>query len=195
MPASVSNVKKPKKKKKENNLLKKLVLPLSIIFSSVLIDQLTKIWAEKNLIYNQPVEVLGNFFRFTLVYNDGGAMGTNFGSPLYYLISAVIILTLVLVYIYLNRQHTIFVVPLAFIAAGAIGNIIDRLRLGKVVDFIDIDFFDINMFGYQLNRWWTFNIADSVISCSLVFLLVYIFISHHKKEMTIDVEYEKDSTP
>jgi len=195
MPASVSNVKNPKKKEIENSLLKKLVLPLSIIFSSVLVDQLTKIWAENNLIYNQPVEVLGNFFRFTLVYNDGGAMGTNFGSPLYYLISAVIILTLVLVYIYLNRQHTILVVPLAFIAGGAIGNIIDRLRVGKVVDFIDLDFFDINMFGYQLNRWWTFNIADSVISCSLVFLLVYIFISHHKKEKAIDVEDEKDPTP
>lgn len=168
--------------------MKKLILPLSIIFSSVLVDQLTKIWAENNLIYNQPKEILGNFFRFTLVYNDGGAMGTNFGSPTYYLISAIIILVLVLVYIYLNRQVTVLVVPLAFIAGGAIGNIIDRFRVGKVVDFIDVDFFNINLFGYQLDRWWTFNIADSVISCSLVFLLIYIFISHRKKETPNKVE-------
>lgn len=174
--------------------MKKLILPLSIIFSSVLIDQLTKIWAENNLIYNQPREILGNFFRFTLVYNDGGAMGTNFGSPVYYLISAIIILVLVLVYIYLNRQVTILVVPLAFIAGGAIGNIIDRFRLGKVVDFIDVDFFNINMFGYQLDRWWTFNIADSVISCSLVFLLVYIFVSHRKKDPNEETEIQNEST-
>ena len=118
-------------------------------------------------------------------------MGTNFGSPLYYLISASIILVLVLIYIYINRDTTMMVVPLAFIAGGAIGNIIDRIRIGKVVDFIDVDFFDVNLFGYQLNRWWTFNIADSVISCSLVFLLFYIFISHKKNDASTRDENEQ----
>ena len=71
--------------------------------------------------------------------------------------------------------------PLALIAGGAIGNIIDRLRFGKVVDFLDFDFFDINLFGYQIDRWWTFNIADAVISCSIIFLLIRLIFFHHEK--------------
>lgn len=75
-------------------------------------------------------------------------------------------------------------VPLSFIAGGAVGNIIDRIRFGYVIDFIDIDFFNINLFGYRLDRWWTFNIADSVISCSLVFLIVYMFAVKKNKNET-----------
>jgi signal peptidase II len=60
---------------------------------------------------------------------------------------------------------------LAFVAGGALGNIIDRIRLGRVVDFIDVNIPDVNLFGYHLERWWTFNIADSAISCAIVVLL------------------------
>ncbi len=123
------------------------------------------------------VEVLGNFLMLTLVYNEGGALGTNFGSSTYYLISSILILTFVLYYLFLNRNSARIAYPLAFTAGGAIGNIIDRIRLGRVIDFFDVDFFNINLFGYHLDRWWTFNVADAAISCSIVFLLITIIFT------------------
>ncbi len=71
--------------------------------------------------------------------------------------------------------------------AGAIGNVIDRIRLGKVIDFLDVDFFDITIGSFQIERWWTFNIADAAISCSLMFLIgLYLFHpkSHPAKTST-----------
>ena len=103
-------------------------------------------------------------------------MGTNFGSSIYYLVSSLIILGIVLYYMYANRSKRYLIYPLACIAGGAIGNIIDRIRFGQVVDFIDIDFFNIPFLGIE--RWWTFNIADAAISCSIVYLLIRVVIFH-----------------
>jgi signal peptidase II len=121
---------------------------------------------------------------FTLVYNEGGAMGTNFGSSTYYLISSIFILLFVFYYIYANRENAAFAYPMAFIAGGAIGNIIDRIRLGRVVDFLDFDFFDIQIGNFIMDRWWTFNIADAAITCSIVYLVIYMlfFYKSHPSE-------------
>jgi signal peptidase II len=161
--------------------LRILLAPAIALVAVVATDQATKAWAISSLSESPPVEVLGNFFMLTLVYNEGGAMGTNFGSPAYYLVSSFLILLFLLYYIYSHRQDRMLTVPLALIAGGAIGNIVDRLRFGRVVDFLDFDFFDLDLFGYQLQRWWTFNIADAVISCSIVFLLVKLIFFHHGK--------------
>jgi signal peptidase II len=154
--------------------LKKLLLPAIAIVVVAIVDQITKLLALTYLTDNSPVEVLGNFFMLTLVYNEGGAMGTNLGSPAYYLISSILILVFLLYYIYSHRTTYYVTLSLGLIAGGAIGNIIDRLRFGRVIDFLDFDFFDIDLFGYQLQRWWTFNVADAVISCSIVFLVIKI---------------------
>ncbi|KAA3631122.1 MAG: signal peptidase II [Calditrichaeota bacterium] len=179
MQDSVSHAKKLKRKKDNRKLLsqstlKNILIPVSIIISVALVDQLTKIWAVNNLSYHNPVEVIGSFLMFTLVYNEGGAMGTNLGSSTYYLIAASFILLFVLYYLYINRHNYYLSIPLSFIAGGAIGNLIDRVAYGKVVDFIDVDFFNIDIFGFTLDRWWTFNIADSAVLCSIIFLLYMI---------------------
>ncbi len=140
----------------------------------VAVDQATKAWAVAALSGEPPLRIIGDFLMFSLVYNKGGAMGTTLGSPLYYLVVALIILPFILYYIYHHRQEPALSLALAFIAGGAIGNVIDRIRLRQVVDFIDVDFFDINVFGYKLDRWWTFNIADSAIFCAMLFLLGYL---------------------
>ena len=102
-------------------------------------------------------------------------MGTRIGPSAYYLVMAFIVLPFVLYYIYRNRYSQVITLPLAFIAGGAIGNLIDRIRFGQVVDFIDVDFFDISIGSFQLDRWWTFNVADSAISCAIVFLIIHMF--------------------
>lgn len=103
-------------------------------------------------------------------------MGTSFGSSNYYLVTSVLVLAFVLYYIYANSQRLAITLPLSLIAGGAIGNILDRIRLGRVIDFIDIDFFDIDVLGLHLQRWWTFNAADVAISCSIAFLLFQLVI-------------------
>jgi len=147
---------------------------VAIIVAVVAVDQVTKIWAVAQLTGKAPIEVLGTFFQLTLVYNEGGAMGTRLGPSLSYLIVALVILPVLLFYIYRNLQTRIVAIPLAFIAAGAIGNLIDRIRIGKVIDFLDFDFFDIEFLSLQ--RFWAFNIADAAISCAIVFLLIYMFL-------------------
>lgn len=158
--------------------MKALRLPLLIIAAVIALDQLTKWWALVALTPLTPVPVLGDFFMLTLVFNEGGAMGTSFGSSGYYLTSSLLILAFIFVYLYLNRDNRSLTIPLSLIAGGAIGNILDRLRLGRVVDFIDIDFFDITIGGFSIDRWWTFNIADTAISCAVILLLFRVFFGH-----------------
>lgn len=161
--------------------LRKLLFPVIALVVVVVVDQATKLWAISALSEQPPVQVLGKFFMLTLVYNEGGALGSNFGSPTYYLISSSLILLFILYYTYTHRESLTITMPLALIAGGALGNIIDRIRFGQVVDFLDFDFFDIDLLGYHLDRWWTFNIADAMISCSIVFLLVRVIFFHQEK--------------
>ena len=142
----------------------------------VIADQITKLWAVDALSGQPPVRVLGEFLMWTLVYNEGGAMGTRVGPSVYYLVMSLIVLPFVCWYIYKNRAVKLVSIPLAFIAGGAVGNLIDRIRLGSVIDFIDVDFFDITIGSFQLERFWTFNIADSAISCGIVFLILLMFL-------------------
>ena len=177
MPGCVSSANPKKRKRKlEKNNTKPLIWPLIIVLVVVALDQATKIWALNALTGRGSVEVFGNFFMFTLVFNQGGALGTNLGSSIYYLIISILILPFLFYYVYRYRFQLLLSWPLAFISAGALGNIIDRIYLGQVVDFIDIDFFDFNFFGQHIQRWWTFNIADAAISCGIVFLLVISFL-------------------
>ena len=150
----------------------------------VIVDQVTKAWALSALSDIRTIEIWGDFLAFTLVFNQGGALGTSLGSSTYYLISGILILGFLLFYIYHSRKQTALSYSLAFVAGGAIGNLIDRWRFDHVVDFIDIDIIDIDLFGYHLERWWTFNIADAAISCSIVFLIVHVLFFGQKEEAT-----------
>jgi len=161
-----------------------------------LLDQGTKYLAVQNLTLGESVEVFGRFFMLTLIYNLGGAMGTNFGTPTYYLISSILILVLVVVYAWFHRDQWRILFPLGLVAGGAIGNIVDRIAYGKVVDFLDFDFFNMNLFGYQIDRWWTFNIADAAISVAIVLLFInIIFLSPNKDEQQSSSEPSPEIPP
>jgi signal peptidase II len=154
-----------------------LIVPLIILLVVLILDQVTKLWAAASLTDDRPVQIIGQFLQFKLVHNTGGALGTNFGSGYFYLISSILIFIIVIYFIYQYRYLKIIAYSMAAIAGGAIGNIADRIRLGKVIDFIDVDFFDINLLGRQIERWWVFNIADAAITVGVVVLLVYILFN------------------
>ncbi|UCD18110.1 MAG: signal peptidase II, partial [Candidatus Zixiibacteriota bacterium] len=148
-------------------------------------DQLSKVWAVNALSDGRIRQVLGTFFQLKLVYNQGGVMGSDLGSGAFYMISSLFVLIFVFYFIYFSKHNRLIAYPMAVVAGGAIGNIIDRLRLGQVVDFLDLDFFDISLGSYHLERWWTFNIADAAITVGVIFVVIALFLTR-KSARTAD---------
>jgi signal peptidase II len=114
----------------------------------------------------QPTPVLGEFVRIAKNYNSGGIFGL-FGNtaPILALTSTVVI-GLILVYQWREGTKTVWPLSLALglLFGGAIGNLIDRVRLGAVIDFVDMGIGDW--------RFYTFNVADSAISTALLLLIL-----------------------
>jgi signal peptidase II len=136
----------------------------------LVVDVVTKAIAERALLPRGiPHDVLGSWFRFTLVYNPGAAFGLNLGPQSRWIFSALTIVALVILarlYLTTRPGDTARVSALALVCAGAIGNLIDRLRsFFGVVDFIDI--------GIGNSRWPTFNVADMAVSIGAG-LLAYV---------------------
>ena len=162
-----------------------LVLLYSIVVATALLDQITKVIARTSLARGESVDVLGSFLRWTLVYNQGGAFSTRLGPSLFYLLISVAIMVAVMIMLHRYAASSRLVsMALAFVGGGAIGNLIDRIYLGSVVDWIDFEFFDISIPpmklifwqfpGYYLTRWPVFNIADSAITVGLVLLIIHL---------------------
>ncbi len=140
--------------------------------------------------------VIGDFLRITFIENPGMAFGIEVVDGKIFLTLFSIIASIgVLFYLYIMRhEKLLFRLSLALILGGAIGNLIDRvfygviygessLFHGKVVDFIDVDFFNIDFLGFQLHRFWVFNIADASVSIGLVLMLLFhrSFVDHEEQ--------------
>lgn len=160
---------------------------LALALLVVLIDQISKLIIRVTFLPGESKQVLGEFLRFCFVYNQGGAFGVKLGNYLFYTILAVSAAILVTIYFFKsNIQHRIDRIFLALVIGGAIGNLIDRLFFSKVIDFIDVDFIDIiippfsflffNFKGFELYRWFTFNIADAAVTAGLLGLILHIVI-------------------
>ncbi len=149
---------------------------LALLFSVVLlIDQITKYFAVSTLKLGASVPVIGDLVRWTLTYNPGGAFGVRLGGSGYYLVTSFIIFFILVFYIWRHRSIGYIAVPLSIVAGGAAGNILDRLRLGEVIDFIDCEFFDIHVGSYNMDRWPIFNVADMAVSIGIVITILLIF--------------------
>lgn len=160
----------------------------------VLFDQITKFlvkginipalnlyWEGMPLGSSRPI--LGDFLRLTYIENPGMAFGIDIGGKLFFSIFTVLASVGIAIYLYKMRDEPLlFRFSLAMILGGACGNLIDRvfygvfygedsLFYGKVVDFIDVDFFNVSILGYHFSRWPVFNIADASVSLGVVLLL------------------------
>lgn len=131
---------------------------LIVIICIIVLDQLTKFFAKSLLDWHESIFVIDNFFSFTLTKNTGGAFSILHGNNLL-LFFAGILITIALFY-YLMRADKREVMPIAFIIGGAIGNLIDRVLHGGVIDFI------------QVSVWPIFNIADIAISLGVILLII-----------------------
>ncbi len=139
---------------------------------TVVLDRLTKMVAEKSLIWGDtPISVIGDVARWRLVYNPGAAFGLHLGSFsrwLFMAIAAVAVVVLYRMWREAELADSFRQFALAFVAGGAAGNLIDRIVSPRgVVDFIDI--------GIGAARWPTFNIADIAVSCGAVALALSLW--------------------
>ncbi|TCW37320.1 signal peptidase II [Thermohydrogenium kirishiense] len=135
-----------------------------IVFIAIIIDQMSKYFAVKYLKPIGSFPIINNIFHFTYVENRGAAFGILQNRTLFFIIITVIVGTILIYSIVKIPGSTFYKFTLSMILGGAIGNLIDRVRLGYVVDFIDFKFFPA-----------VFNLADSMIVVG-AFLLCYILI-------------------
>ena len=149
----------------------KQTLYWGIVGAWVATDVITKAWAESLLTPMRSHEVFGEMVRFTLVYNQGAAFGMHIGEWSRWIFTALTIGALFMLAHLLRETRPADrarIIALALVTAGAIGNLIDRIRSPKgVIDFIDI--------GVGRTRFWTFNVADIGVSCGAVLLALVLW--------------------
>jgi signal peptidase II len=129
----------------------------------VALDQLTKLWLTSFLAPGQSVDVVGDLVRLVHARNDGGLFGLLRGQAAAFGIVSLVVVGLIVAYHGRSGHNTYLSITLGLLLGGAIGNLIDRLRLGYVVDFVDA--------GLGGLRWYTFNVADAAISFAILLLL------------------------
>ena len=157
-------------------LAKKHYLLMSIIIGIVILDQITKWVVLIKMPLYESIPIIDNFFSLTHIHNTGGAFGLMANQS--QLIRAILFLGLstlslgIIGYYYYKTplQYTWLRVGLALIFAGAIGNLIDRFRIGEVVDFLD--------FYIGNYHWPAFNVADSSVSIGVVILLYHMIFKN-----------------
>ena len=146
----------------------------SIMLLVVISDQLTKIWILQNFALYESTVVIPGLFNLTFLRNTGAAFGILSGMPLLwrqiFFISIAVIALVVIFFVQrkMGRGHFWYTLSFAFIGGGAVGNVIDRVLYGSVVDFLD--------FYIGSYHWPAFNVADSGITIGVSIFLLLQFL-------------------
>jgi signal peptidase II len=154
-------------------LQKKYAILLSVTLLVVFLDQASKAWILSTLTVGEFFPVIEGLFNIAHVRNPGAAFGFLAGaSPAFRAVffGAVTVAAILLILCYLRQTRTddlAFVFSLSLILAGAVGNLIDRIRFGEVVDFLDV--------YLGTYHWPAFNVADSAISTGAAILMLLLF--------------------
>jgi signal peptidase II len=154
-----------------------IVVCLLVLF----LDQWTKLIVQRSLSLYQRIEVIHGFFNLVYVRNTGGAFGIfggeggGVGSLFFVVVSVVAIGSILILLTRLKEDEVIISLSLSFILSGAVGNLIDRLWHGEVVDFLD--------FYVSSYHWPAFNIADSAICVGIGLMILVLFVKDHKKKI------------
>ena len=159
------------------------VIFLSILLVGVFLDQITKYLVVRELNIGDQIPVVPGFFNIVLTYNRGAAFGLfanmslNFAWLFFILSSSLVMGVVAYLWWRSPADHDLATVGYSLIFSGAVGNLIDRVRLGEVVDFLDFHLKDFH--------WPAFNVADSLVCIGAGLLLWYIF----KEEYSQDVSH------
>ena len=137
---------------------------LTVLF----IDIISKLLISHFMIVNESIDVINNFLYLTYVKNDGVAFSLLGGNRVFIIIMCLIILGFIIYYIGNNKINLLDSIGFGLVIGGALGNLIDRVIYGYVIDFIDIYLFDYN---YPI-----FNIADMGVVIGVIIILISSFM-------------------
>lgn len=156
----------------------KALLLAGILCGVLALDVSTKLLVQQNFYLYQQIDVIGEYVRLTYIHNPGAAFGIHLGqySRQIFLVLSVIALTaLIGMYWFTPASDRTRLGAIALICAGAIGNLIDRVRLeAGVVDFIDV--------GVGTVRWPVFNVADMAVTAGAIVLALSLW----KEEQAVE---------
>lgn len=149
------------------------IIILSIIL--FIVDQISKILIVKLIDINHSVEVIKNFFYLTYTHNTGAAFSILTGQRIFLILIAVAILIILFNHIRKNKvKEKIEILSFSLIIGGSLGNLLDRIVRGYVIDFVDI-----KIFGYNFP---VFNIADTFIVIGVFLLLIETLRKERKND-------------
>ncbi len=152
---------------------------LIVCIGVLLLDQWTKHLVQENLPLYQAVEMIPGFFNLVHVRNTGGAFGIFGGrggglaSILFVVVSVVAIGSILFFFFKAKEEEKTLSISLSLILSGALGNLVDRVQYGEVVDFLDF-----HLRGYH---WPAFNIADSAICVGIGLMALELFIRDSRR--------------
>ncbi|SHJ13041.1 signal peptidase II . Aspartic peptidase. MEROPS family A08 [Geosporobacter subterraneus DSM 17957] len=137
-----------------------------IIAAILVLDQITKYMVKSRFILNESIAIIDNIFHLTYVRNFGAAFGILKHQKLFFILLTSVVLIGIIIFIRKQSSlHPIVKLSLSLIIGGAVGNLIDRVAYGYVIDFFDF------------RIWPVFNIADMAIvigACLLSYFLIFV---------------------
>lgn len=141
----------------------KKIIGLSSIF--LIIDIVVKLLVKSKLVFQQSIEIIDNFFYITYVKNTGAAWSILSGKQVFLILFSLIVVIMLFIYLYKKKTYTKFeTVGYGLLIAGAVGNLIDRVVYGYVIDYLNFYIFNYN--------FPIFNIADSCIVIGIMLLFI-----------------------
>ncbi|MEO0079824.1 MAG: signal peptidase II [candidate division WOR-3 bacterium] len=134
--------------------------------AALFLDQVSKLLVYGLIERGESVRVVGDLLRFSHSENPHGVFGLPFGPPILYIVVQGVVAALV-VRLGIRAKGSWLASAFGMILGGALGNLADRIRLGRVIDFID---FEVRAVGF---RWYTFNLADAFVVIGILMMLGY----------------------
>lgn len=160
-------------------MYKKNVLALGISGLIVIFDQITKMLIRYFMQVDQTVSVIGNLVQLHYILNPGMAFGLQVGNRFFYIFFTCLASLIIFIFMFkLDEDQKWSRLALSLILGGALGNLIDRIGMGKVVDFI------------KISIWPIFNVADIMVTIGMVILILVVLLDNKKQYEMLDNEFE-----
>lgn len=160
---------------------RKYYILVSLVGFIVSLDQLTKTAITSSFAVGESIDVIKNFFNLTLIHNTGAAFGLlasldpAIREPFFLIIPSITLIAILYAFYKLSEEEMLSIFGLVLIVGGAIGNLIDRVRIGYVIDFLDFHWADKYHFP-------AFNVADSAICIGVAILVINLLLTPDEGE-------------
>lgn len=147
-----------------------IIISVVLIIAAVALDQISKYFVVANMALHESIDIIPGIFRFTYIQNKGAAFGSLDNARWLFMILSTVAIVAILTYLFWKKpQDKLLLSSIILITGGGIGNMIDRVVLGYVIDFLDFCAFP------QIWKW-VFNIADSFVCVGAGLLMLWLIL-------------------